>query len=258
MKLILFIFLAVQINTANIVTIGSCITQIVCELGRCNQIVATDKQSQSELEQPVTNIGYWRSINVETILQSDPTLILASESAGPPRSIQVFQSTSNPIVLIKKTENWDDLMTNISLIASKLNNSNKGNHLIETLSERLSKLNYKKYQDLRVLGVYSPMGQRIFANSKSSAAGFVIEYIGATNLSEFNSPKIISKEIALELNPDALLMTERTAKWLENNKFESINLLLKKPNFRKIKVSDNALSEICIKTIDSLENLNYE
>ena len=119
MKLILFIFLAVQINTANIVTIGSCITQIVCELGRCNQIVATDKQSQRELEQPVTNIGYWRSINVETILQSNPTLILASKTAGPPRSIQVFESTSNPVVLINKTENWDDLMSNISLIASK-------------------------------------------------------------------------------------------------------------------------------------------
>ena len=50
MKLIFFIFLAIEISTANIVTIGSCITQIVCELGRCNEIVATDKQSQSELE----------------------------------------------------------------------------------------------------------------------------------------------------------------------------------------------------------------
>ena len=68
--------------------------------------------------------------------------------------------------------------------------------------------------------------------------------------------KIISKEIALELNPDALLMTERTAKWLENNKFESINLLLKTGISKELKYSI-MFNEI-YKNYRILENLYYE
>ena len=258
MKNLLFIIFAIQINFADIVTIGSCATQIVCELGDCDRITGTDKQSQIELQNPVKNIGYWRSINVETILQTEPKLIIASKSAGPPKSIQLLKSTTHPLFIIKKAQNWEDLMTNISLIASQLGKDNQGNILITLLTNRLSKINTQKFQNLRILGVYSPMGQRIFANSKSSPASFLIEQLGAINLSEFEGPKIISKEIALDLNPDAILMTERTAKWLENEKFDSINLLLNKPQFKTLKVQDNALSEVCLKTLDSLESLYYE
>ena len=71
MKIIIFIFFTLKIITANIVTIGSCATQIVCELGKCDQIVGADKQSQLELPKAVTNLGYWRSINIENILQTN-------------------------------------------------------------------------------------------------------------------------------------------------------------------------------------------
>ena len=258
MKNLIFILFIVQINYSNIVSIGSCATQIICELGDCNRITGTDKQSQIELPSPVKNIGYWRSINVETILQTEPNLIIASDSAGPPKSIKLLKSTTHPMFIIKRAQNWEDLMINISLIASQLDKENEGNLLISLITNRLAKINTQKFQNLRILGVYSPMGQRIFANSKSSPASFLIEQLGAINLSEFEGPKIISKEIALDLDPDAVLMTERTAKWLENKKFESINLLLNKPKFKTLKVQDNALSEVCLKTLDSLESLYYE
>ena len=63
-----------------IITAGSAITEVVCALGDCNKIVASDKTSLYPPPiQQLPSIGYRTGINAEGIISLNPTLIIAEK-----------------------------------------------------------------------------------------------------------------------------------------------------------------------------------
>ena len=69
-----------------VLSIGGDITEILYALGKQDAIVAVDATSQypdSALKDK-KNVGYMRALSTEGVLSINPTLIFASEGAGPP------------------------------------------------------------------------------------------------------------------------------------------------------------------------------
>ncbi len=80
-------------DTSRIVSIGGAITEILYALGLEQRIVAVDSTSfyppQALREKP--NVGYMRQLSPEGVLGLNPSLILATEGAGPKETVAVLE-----------------------------------------------------------------------------------------------------------------------------------------------------------------------
>ena len=106
-------------DTSRIVSIGGAVTEILYALGLEKRIVAVDTTSlyppRALHEKP--NVGYMRQLSPEGVLGLGPSLILATEGAGPKETMAVleaarFRSCSCPI-----TFTGEGIVEKIALIA---------------------------------------------------------------------------------------------------------------------------------------------
>src|SRR4029453_10639939 len=74
-----------------IVSIGGAVTEILYRLGRQDEIVGVDSTSLFPEEALKTKkyVGYVRQLGAEGVLSLNPTLVIASEGAGPPDALRL-------------------------------------------------------------------------------------------------------------------------------------------------------------------------
>lgn len=253
----LFTFLVFLVSPvhAGVITIGSCSTEIVCELGLCSEISGTDLASEKLVDVNAESIGYWRSINLEAALALKAGSLIASSQAGSKKSLRILQSMTRDSVLLEKASNWDELFKNVQRVAHALGKIEVGRELILRYSNKLQEVSQtSRLSSSKMLPVFSPMGKGLYASSSDSPAGFLINQLGALNLSNYESSKILSREILLSLRPDYLLMSQSTADWMGDNSFDVLNVMEGR-ELREIVVPDSALHEVCISTVQAYVQL---
>ena len=85
-------------DNSRIVSIGGAITEILYALGLEQRVVAVDSHellpAAGAAEKP--NVGYMRALSPEGVLGLNPSLILATEGAGPKEAIAVLRRRSVP------------------------------------------------------------------------------------------------------------------------------------------------------------------
>jgi len=75
---------SVKANARRIVSIGGALTEILYALQAQSELVAVDTTSSfPDAAQKLPNVGYARSLSTEGVLAMAPTMILATEDAGP-------------------------------------------------------------------------------------------------------------------------------------------------------------------------------
>ena len=92
-------------DISRIVTIGGAVTEIVYELGLGDNIIAVDTSSiypDAATEKP--DVGYLRFLSAEPILSFEPTLIITTDDAGPPETLQLLGEVG-VTVLVTPAEN---------------------------------------------------------------------------------------------------------------------------------------------------------
>src|SRR5688572_1287254 len=95
---------------ARIITAGSAITEIVCELGDCDKIIATDRTSlYPAAVQQLPSIGYRSGINAEGILSLKPTLVIAEKEYVDEAVLQQLTSSGVKLLMIEKRKNFADI-----------------------------------------------------------------------------------------------------------------------------------------------------
>ena len=89
-------------DNSRIVSIGGAITEILYALGLEQRVVAIDSTSfyppQALHDKP--NVGYMRALSPEGVLGLSPSLILATEDAGPKEAVAVLRAAGIPFVLV--------------------------------------------------------------------------------------------------------------------------------------------------------------
>ena len=117
-----------------IITAGSAITEVVCALGHCDDIIATDRTSVfPEKMLSLPSIGYRNSINAENIIAQGPDLILAEEGYVKAEIIDQLQSTKIEFHALLDPISFEDTKTLIRKIAKILEVEAKGEQLIESM-----------------------------------------------------------------------------------------------------------------------------
>jgi len=203
-------------DPGRIVSIGGSVTEILYALGQEKRIVAVDTTSlypaSALKEKP--NVGYLRQLSPEGVLGLSPTLVLASEGAGPKEAVNVIEAASIPFVHVPDRFTGEGIVEKISLIAAATGRDQQGQCLVQSVEADLAavaKMRAGVIRPARVVFILSFMNGRAMVAGKNTAADGIIRLAGAVNaLSDFEGYKIVSDEALIAAQPDSVLAMERS------------------------------------------------
>lgn len=203
-------------DARRIVSIGGDVTEILYELGFAADIVAVDTTSVSPPEalKEKKNVGYMRALSTEGVLSVSPTLILATDKAGPPEVVAALKASSVRYVVIDGADSPEGVDARIKHIGTLLGAGDKAEALIGNVQATFKTLAARRAQiktPVRVLFLLSLQNGRALAAGANTGADKVIGLAGGVNVAaELSGYQPLSDEAAVGLAPDVILIMDRT------------------------------------------------
>jgi iron complex transport system substrate-binding protein len=193
-----------------IITAGSAITEIVCALGDCEKIIASDRTSMfPEQIQKLPSIGYRSGINAEGIISLKPTIIFAEKNYVEEAVIGQIRSSGVQLVVVDERRNFEDTKRAIMQVATALGKVEEGKKLIgknQTELEEARALLSKTKVSPRVLCVYNRGAGTVSVAGTNTFAGILV-YTGATNtIQNVEGYKPLNTEALIAADPEYILM----------------------------------------------------
>ena len=198
-------------DTSAIIALDGPVTEIVYALGADNQLVATDVSSTyPEAATQLPQVGYVRRLSAEPVLAMAPTLIITTDSVGPPEAIEQLQESGLPIAVFKGAETIEESYDLIRNVAATLGLEEKGEELITQMRADLEEANALLEQvesEPRVMFIYARGLDSVSAAGTGTSLEVMLELAGATNaVTEWESYQPLTSEAAVSIAPDALLL----------------------------------------------------
>jgi iron complex transport system substrate-binding protein len=202
-------------DSSRIISIGGSVTEILYALGLEDRIIAVDTSSvyppQALKEKP--NVGYMRQLSPEGVLGLGPSLVLATDGAGPKQAMTVLETASVPLVLIPDRFTGESIVERIRLIAAATGMTARGECLakkVESEFARVADLRKTVQKPLRVVFVLTLTNGKPMVAGQNTAADGVIKLAGGQNVfSDFEGYKAVSDEAIVSAQPDIVLSIRR-------------------------------------------------
>ncbi|MEM7029028.1 MAG: hemin ABC transporter substrate-binding protein [Chloroflexota bacterium] len=198
-------------DDSRIVALGGPVTEIVFALGAGERVVAVDTSSgYPESVKELPQVGYQRRISAEPILAMNPTLILATEEAGPPEAIQQLKDSGVTVLVLPREDTIEGAKEKIRRFAQALGLEAKGEDLIAQMEADLAEaaaVLAQVDQAPTVMFIYARGADSVSAAGTDTGAAAMIELAGAVNaISEYEGYKPLTAESAVTAAPDVLLL----------------------------------------------------
>lgn len=198
-----------------IVSIGGAVTEILYRLGHEADIVAVDTTSQYPAEALKTkkSVGYLRALGAEGILSLMPTLVVASEGAGPPDVLRILEQSGTRLITIPDEHSAEGVLRRIERVAEVVGERERGADLCRTIRaefDQLADMRGRVTKPARALFVLSLQNGRPLVGGGATTADAIIDLAGARNAaSSFNGWKPLSDEGIIAAAPDVIIMMNR-------------------------------------------------
>jgi iron complex transport system substrate-binding protein len=202
-------------DNSRIVSIGGAITEILYALGLERRVVAVDSTSfhppQALREKP--NVGYMRALSPEGVLGLNPSLILASEDAGPKETIAVLRAAGIPFVLVPDKHTGRGILDKIEIVATAAGHAERGACLAKTVAtdlEALAQIRSKVDHPMKATFLLSFVNNRAMVAGRATAADGIIKLAGASNvIADYEGYKPINDEAIIAAKPEFVLAMQR-------------------------------------------------
>lgn len=205
------------VDRARVVAIGGAVTEILYDLGLEDRVVAVDTTS-TEPPRALTdkpNVGYMRALSAEGVLSMAPTLILATEAAGPPEVIDVLAQSSVPLVLVDDDTTPEAVADRIRFVAAVMGAAERGAALaaeVEAAFAALAEARAAVTKPARVLFVLTLRDGLPMVAGTDTAADSIIRLAGGVNAGAgFTGYKPMTEEAVVASAPDVVLMMRSAA-----------------------------------------------
>lgn len=195
-----------------IVSIGGAVTEILYRLGHDAEIVGVDTTSLHPAEALKTkaNVGYVRALGAEGILSLNPSLVLASEGAGPPDAIRLIEQAGVPIIRVPDEPSPHGIVKRVEIIAGAVGATDAGAALVAELDgrfKRLAEARAKITRPTKALFVLSVQNGRPLVGGQGTTADAMLNLAGATNVAaSLSGWKPLSDEGLIVAAPEAIVM----------------------------------------------------
>jgi iron complex transport system substrate-binding protein len=202
-------------DNSRIVSIGGAITEILYALNLEQRIVAVDSTSfhppQALREKP--NVGYMRALSPEGVLGLNPSLILASEDAGPKETIAVLRAAGIPFVLVPDKHTGKGILDKIEIVATAAGHAERGACLAKTVAtdlDALAQIRSKVDHPMKATFLLSFVNNRAMVAGRATAADGIIKLAGASNvIADYEGYKPINDEAIIAAKPEFVLAMQR-------------------------------------------------
>ena len=202
-------------DNSRIVSIGGAITEILYALGLEQRVVAIDSTSfyppQALREKP--NVGYMRALSPEGVLGLNPSLILATEDAGPKEAVAVLRAAGIPFVLVPDKHTGKGILDKIEIVATAAGHAERGACLAKTVAtdlEALAQIRDKVDHPMKATFLLSFVNNRAMVAGRATAADGIIKLAGASNvISDYEGYKPINDEAIIAAQPEFVLAMQR-------------------------------------------------
>ncbi|MGF1644636.1 MAG: hemin ABC transporter substrate-binding protein [Thiotrichales bacterium] len=200
--------------TPRVISAGGALTEIVYALGAEQQLVGVDSTSTwPTAATALPKVGYFRQLSAEGALSLAPSLVLASEDAGPPETLQQIRQAGVQVKTFANNYSSDGVATKIRAVAEALDRTEQGERLanavvteVNAARARIAALDGRQPRVLFVLGVG---GGSPVAAGNATAASAMIALAGGINVFEdFEGYKPVNGEAIAIAAPDVLLTVE--------------------------------------------------
>ncbi len=197
-----------------IIALGGDITEIVYALQAQKLLVGVDTTSYwPKAATLLPKVGYFRALSAEGILSLSPTLLLMSGEAGPPAVIEQLKAVNIQIIQVSADKSVKSVLSKIKVIASAVNEIERGDALIQQINNTFNKLQSLKAQiniKPRVVFLFSVAKGNLLAAGTGTAADAMINLAAGENaFQQYNGYKPVNSEALIAAAPDILLLTDR-------------------------------------------------
>ena len=201
-------------DTSRIVSVGGDVTEILFEFGLGDKIVAVDTTSvfpQPSVSQKAS-VGYMRALSSEGVLAVGPTLILATDTAGPPEVVAALKASSVPFLTVGNPHTPEGVREKVELVAKIVGKTDAGQALAKRIGDDFAtaaKSRERITKPVRALFLLSVQSGRALAGGRHTAADAMLALAGAENvITAFDGYKPLSGEAALSLEPDVIVVMQ--------------------------------------------------
>ncbi|MGQ3672581.1 heme/hemin ABC transporter substrate-binding protein [Xanthobacter sp. TB0136] len=198
-------------DASRIASIGGAVTEILYAMGLGDRVIAVDQTSTFPLEvKAKPDVGYARTLSPEGVLSVGPSLILATDGAGPRTTIDVLEHASIPVVMIPEAHDADGVVRKIELIAAAVGEPEKGRALAEAVRadfEVVAKALEQVKDEPRAVFVMSASGGAAVVGGSDTSADAMFRLARVTNaMSAIKGYKPAQDEAAMISEPDAVIV----------------------------------------------------
>ena len=196
-----------------IVSVGGALTEIVYLLGAEKQLVAVDTTSLfPAVATQLPKVGYMRQLSAEGVLSMRPTVVLATNEAGPANVIAQLKDAKVNLELIRDDHSFADVRAKVRAVAKAIGRESEGAALEAKLTQEMDAAQQaiaKAGSKPRVLFILSHSGSPQVSGEATAADAF-IKLVGGVNvMSGFKGYKALTVEAAVAAQPDVILTTSQ-------------------------------------------------
>ena len=199
-------------SVERIIPLDGTVAEVVFALGMGDNVVATDLSATWPPEaDALPEIGYQRSLAAETVAAFNPTILLATDIAGPPGALEDLKRLGYPLVIVPNNSSPQGPGEKVRAVARALGIPERGEELASQIDQEIADNSVSETPEnpLTVMALYvrGTAAQRILG--ESSATHWLIKAAGGADAAEImgiSESAPISPEAILEVAPDVLLI----------------------------------------------------
>lgn len=198
-----------------IVSVGGGLTEIIYALGAEKELVGVDTTSlYPQAATKLPSVGYARALSSEGILALSPTLVLASEDAGPPMVLRQIGAAGVPVTVLSANDRFEGVIERIQRVGTLIDRGVQASQLESQLKldwqRARAPIIARKTPAPRVLFILSHSPGQAMVGGKGSSADAMIAYVGARNaIDGFEGFKPLTPEAVIAAQPDIILLTDQ-------------------------------------------------
>ncbi|MGO4684360.1 heme/hemin ABC transporter substrate-binding protein [Hyphomicrobium sp. 2TAF46] len=202
-------------GSVRILSLGGDVTEILYALGQSDKIVAVDTTSlfPASALKDKKSVGYLRALSAEGVLSINPTLIIASEQAGPPEVVKAIKGSGVQYVDIEEKQTAEGVPDKVRRIGRIIGAEADAQKLAAKIEADFAALDNDRKQikgRKKALFVLAVQNGRATIGGTGTGADAILQLAGIDNAATgVSGYKPVSDEQLAELAPDAVIVMSR-------------------------------------------------
>ena len=195
-----------------IIPLDGTVAEVVFALGLGPNVVATDMSATYPAEaDSLPEIGYQRALSAETIAVHSPTVLLATDIAGPPGVIDDLRKLGFALVIVPNASGPNGPPEKIQAVAEALGIAERGKELANRVEAEIESATVTD-TDYRptVVSLYLRGARTQLVLGRNSATHWIVEAAGGQSMAEIldlEGSESISAEGLIVASPEVILVT---------------------------------------------------